>query len=275
MEVLNKDKWLSINQREDVEALRNYILNNFKDLSFKENTHQYFLNGKELQSVTKLIHRFQIPFNQKEKAQETFERNFDNPESKYYQKTVKEILTEWKKINKESTDKGHKNHNMGENCFYLLTEQYDKIDRELVDGNLIPLDQEEENVIRFFNDLPLNYIPLLAEARVYEEEKEYSGTFDLLMVYDNGKKLSQNLILGDFKTNKDLFKNFQEQKLLYPFENLLDSPYSTYIIQLSAYQIPLSNIGLKVIDRRLIYLRGENYSMYRLPDVTQKLINVL
>ena len=55
-------------------------------------------------------------------------------------------------------------------------------------------------------------------------------------------------------TNKDLYKNFKEEKLLAPFQDLLDMPLSIYKLQLSLYQICLEKIGLKTIARRIMWL---------------------
>lgn len=275
MVILNKNKYLYINNREDVKQLREYIVNSFKDLVFIEETHQYFLNGKELDSVTNVCHKFKLPFNKKEKAQGCYEKYFNNPSSQYYQMTTDEILEAWKKNSENACNHGHKNHTFGEDCFYLLTEQYDKILTPLVDGNLIAKTQEEINIVNFYNELSEKCIPILCETRGYYEEKGYSGTFDILFAYDNGGKLSQNLIIKDWKTNKNLFNQFNGEMLLYPFENLPADNFHIYTIQLSLYQLFLENIKCKVIARRLLYLTGNDYTVYKLQDVTKQLKNVL
>lgn len=66
-------------------------------------------------------------------------------------------------------------------------------------------------------------------------------------------------------TNKDLYKNFMGKTLLYPFNELLDMPLSTYKLQLSLYQSCLEKIGLKVIARKLLWLK---------PDGTYDKINL-
>ena len=47
-------------------------------------------------------------------------------------------------------------------------------------------------------------------------------------------------------------------------------------LQLSCYQIPLEDIGLKVIGRRIIWLKDDGtYEKISLQDVTQKLRKTL
>lgn len=56
------------------------------------------------------------------------------------------------------------------------------------------------------------------------------------------------------------------------FDNLLDSPYNKYQLQLSFYQILLEQIGLKVSSRKLIWLRPTGkYELYNTEDYTDVL----
>ena len=64
--------------------------------------------------------------------------------------------------------------------------------------------------------------------------------------------------------------------MFHPFEDLDDESLGSYVLQLSAYQIPLEDIGLKVVGRRIIWLKPDGtYEKISVPDVTQKLRNVL
>ena len=76
----------------------------------------------------------------------------------------------------------------------------------------------------------------------------------------------------DWKTNEDLYKNFKEQKLLTPFDELPDMPLSLYKLQLSLYQICLENIGFLVKDRRVLWLKPEGiYDKIRFEEFTKTL----
>ena len=64
--------------------------------------------------------------------------------------------------------------------------------------------------------------------------------------------------------------------LLEPFSNLWDESQSLYTLQLSAYQIPLEDMGLKVIARRLIHLKDNgDYELVPIEDKTKELRDVL
>lgn len=272
----NKDKWLDIYNLPKYETIRQKILTEFDGLTFVEEGHRYFLRGKEMECVSNVAHRFQEHIDSVKLATETYERNFYKPTSKYYQMTVEQILESWKKISNEACSTGTFHHEFGESCFYYMIGQYDKIlpdfkDRLTDDGGFMAIHPKEEAIVKFYEEIPQCIVPILAETRVFVEydKSGYAGTFDILFYYDAelaGKPNNNSgLLVLDFKTNKDLYKNFNEQKLLPPFDGLLDMPLSTYKLQLSLYENALHKIGLKVVGRRILWLK---------PDSTYEKINL-
>lgn len=266
MILYNKDKWLDIWKNSKYEEIRNKILSSFNELRFVEDGHRYFVGDRELECVSNVTHIFKPHVDVDELAEATFKRRFNDANSKYYQMTKEEILKEWKKINNEACNMGTERHEFGESCFYYMTGQYDKIlptfkDRLREDGGFESTNGREDAVVKFFSDLPRCVVPILAETKVYVVEKEYAyaGTFDILFYYDatlDGKDDSKSgLFVMDYKTNKDLYKNFNNERLLKPFEGLLNMNVSLYKLQLSLYQMALENIGLKIVARRLLWLK--------------------
>lgn len=65
--------------------------------------------------------------------------------------------------------------------------------------------------------------------------------------YKDAKDDSKSgLVIFDFKTNEDLYSEYNRtfNKTFYkPFDNLTDESLSSYILQLSCYQIPLEDMG--------------------------------
>ena len=262
----NKNKWLDIYHLPKYQAIRDKILTTFQGLTFVEEGHKYFLNGKEMECVSNVAHMFQEHIDTIKLATETYERNYNKPTSKYFQMTVEQIVESWKKISNEACTTGTFHHEFGESCFYYMIGEYEKIlpefkDRLTEDGGFKALYPKEEAVVRFYEEIPKCIVPILAETRVFVEygKAGYAGTFDILFYYDaeiDGKSSTNNgLMVLDFKTNKDLYKNFKEQKLLPPFDGLLDMPLSTYKLQLSLYENALYKIGLKVVGRRILWLK--------------------
>ena len=74
-------------------------------------------------------------------------------------------------------------------------------------------------------------------------------------------------------TNKAITNAFARSRnefMYHPFEKLISEPQGEYTAQLSTYQIPLEDLGLKVIDRRLIWLKPDGtYEKIPLPDITK------
>lgn len=281
MILYNNNKWLDIWENEKYKQIREKILNSFNELVFVDEGHKYFVGDRELLSVSVVTHLFKEHFDSETKAVETSERNWDNPNSKYYRMTPEEILSQWKEKSENACTHGTEVHEFGESCFYYMTGQYDKILPEFKcrltsDGGFESKSPKEDAVVKYYQDLPLCYIPILAETKVYDTILGYAGTFDILFYYDatlDGKSdKNSGLIIMDWKTNEDLYKNFKEQKLLTPFDELPDMPLSLYKLQLSLYQICLENIGFLVKDRRVLWLKPEGiYDKIRFEEFTKTL----
>lgn len=283
MILYNKDKWLDIWKLPKYEEIRNKILSSFNELVFVEDGHKYFVGDRELECVSNVTHIFKPHVDTNELAEATYKRRFNDANSKYYQMTKEQILAEWEKINHEACSMGTERHEFGESCFYYMTGQYDRIlpafkDRLREDGGFESKNGREDAVVKFFTDLPKCIVPILAETKVYVVEKEYAyaGTFDILFFYDaeldNKDASKSGLFVMDYKTNKDLYKNFNNERLLKPFEGLLNMNVSLYKLQLSLYQMALENIGLKIVARRLLWLKDTGkYDKINLESYTKVL----
>jgi hypothetical protein len=261
---------------------RKKILDSFKDIEFIEDTHQYFLpqkdgTKKELTSVSVTIEKFVPYVDWDEKA-----------ESKALKLgiTTEELKEQWLYNNHLATTSGSVVHEYAEMLGHLVQghpeEINDRFKMQYECGYLFPASPKQQAALTFHEDLfVINSIyPVLEEARVYSEELGYSGTFDKLIYFkhptDNEKS---GWIIVDYKTNASLYNDFARsngQYMLPPFNDMIDEALSHYTCQLSAYQIPLENIGLKIIARRIIWLKPDGtYEKISLPDVTKKLREAL
>lgn len=222
----------------------------FKGLEFEEETHKYLFNSKPIKvSVSGVISNYYEKFDSEFFAQKVADRDG---------KTKEEVLQEWKDIAKQGTDLGSRVHLFGE--FYPF------------DRTMVPKDGYEEAIVKFWNNLPEHIVPIMMELRMVHKEYLFAGTADILLY--NTK--TDTFIIGDYKTNKDLFKNFKGKKMLGPFRELLDCSFNKYQLQLSYYQLLFEQLGLKVSGRKLIWLLPNgNYEMYDLTDYTEVLKNDL
>jgi hypothetical protein len=218
----------------------------FGGLILDESTHTYYLKDKPLKSsVSGLIKNFypKTDFSTKTKGTE-LRLNISK----------EEVLKMWRVHNLEAITRGNRVHIFGENYPYNKT--------------LIPSCPQELAVKKFWDDLPKHIILVGVEIRMYHKTYLFPGTMDILL-YDT---IKNHYIIADYKTNKDLLKNFNGQKLYSPFSHLLDSPLNHYQIQLSFYQILLEQAGIHVGERKIIHLDLEgNYQMWDTEDLTSTL----
>lgn len=273
----NKNKWLDVWFLPKYQRMRDKITETFKDIVFDEEPHKYYVNGKEITCVSNVTHIFKPPFNQLEKAEGCYQKYYDKEGHMYYHMTVDEILHFWDVNNKQSTTDGTNRHNFGESCFYYMTGQYDKIypefkDRLTEDGGFEARFPKEVAIVKFWEELPVCFIPILCENKVYREDLNYSGTFDILFFYDaelDGKTADKSgFCIFDYKTNKNLYNQFGGETLLPPFEDMPNMDLSLYKLQLALYELALRAIGMKIIDRRLIWLKpDETYEKIRLESM--------
>lgn len=270
----------------EVTKIRSKILDEFKGLEFIEEGHKYFLDGKQLPSVSEVTHKFcQYPFDEKAQAERYAEKHGE---------TAQYWLDEWKFKNLKATTSGTLVHEYGESLGWLRNGHPELITNSckckyIKDKKwLIPTRPKEEAILKFYDELHPSLHFVLAETKVYTGKnrklthlkQDYCGTFDLLMYYKDEKDKSKDgLVILDFKTNKELKKDYSRENgkfLLPPFSDLWEEPLSYYTAQLSCYQIPLEDIGLNVIARRIIWLKDDGtYELIPLPNVTDRLREVL
>lgn len=270
----------------EVTKIRNKILREFDGLVFIEEGHKYFLDGVQLPSVSEVTHKFcAYPFNDKEQAERYAETHGE---------TAQYWLDKWKFTNLVATTSGTLTHEYGEGLGWLKNGHPEFLPdsckpKYVKEKNwLIPTRPKEEAVLKFYNELNPNLHFVLAETKVYTGKnreltnlkQDYCGTFDILFYYKDPEDESKSgLCIFDFKTNKELKKDYSREygkMLLPPFTDLYEEPLSYYTAQLSCYQIPLEDIGLKVIARRIVWLKDDgNYELIGLQNVTDRLRSVL
>ena len=272
----------------EVTKARELILSSFENLQFVEDVHKYYINrdGKdcELPSVSSIIHQFEP------------ETDWDEVKKKYAEKnglTVEQVTKNWHENNIISTTRGSITHFWGENAMNLMLGYKDKVKENMPmhftnDGYLIPYSKKEEAIEQFYSEILWNdnVFPVIPEAKVYANlndtfkfKTEYAGTFDILLAYRYKGEIV--FAIYDFKTNKSLYNDFNRKNnvlLKEPFDklNLIVEPLSMYTLQLSLYQLALMQLGLKVVDRKLVWLKDDGkYEKIQTKDVTKELIEFL
>lgn len=218
----------------------------FKGLEFSRPEHRYYVNGEPLrESVSAVVKRFYKPFEGEKIAKRISVIKGVPPE---------QLLRDWKQICDEACERGTLTHAFAEEYF---------------DGRRVKTDTGlEESVVNFWGSIPDYMQPAFSELQMYHRKHLFAGTSDLIL----RDKRNDSFTIVDYKSNKDLFKNYQGQTMLGMFENYLDTPYNRYSIQLGLYQLLFEQTGFRVNGRKLVWLQehGE-YEVHDTEDVSKKL----
>ena len=239
------------------------LIEHFDTLVFDEPSHTYKSGGIGLTPVSNFIKKFVKPFDIDKIA----------PFSAFKEGvTVEEIKAKWDKIRIEACDNGTRVHDFGERYVINKFNVFSKLKFSSVLQHLKndeKLNNKELAVVKFWNNKPDYYVPVALELRMFCVELGIAGTADIILLDTR----DNTLVIGDYKTNKDLFKQYKDQKLLGIFRDMNDCPYSKYKIQLSTYQVLLELTGYKVSRRFLVWLKEDaEYEVFDTSDITDKII---
>lgn len=266
-----------------VEETRRHILREFEDLEFYEDGHIYLLHGQSLNSVSGIGHRFiREPFDEQKQAERYALR---------HGQTADYWIMQWKQNSFRATTLGTKTHEFGESLGYLKAGHPELI-RDSIKPQympaynyLAPIHPKEEAIVQFMQDMPASMHLVLNETKVYSGKnprKERNlqelicGTFDMLYYYDgDGDESKAGFMVLDYKTNNSLYSEFNQRyhkTLLPPFDDMIEEDLSLYTIQLSLYALMLQDIGIPIIDRRIVWLNNEGqYQLISVNDVSEYL----
>ena len=211
-------KWDKYYNLPEIVEIRQKILDTYTNkLIFLEEPHEYYLDGVQYMCVSDVTHKYK-PITSEQMAENCVKKwkRDQDPSYKYYGLTKEEILAQWAVKSGHACEFGTEVHAFGESMFYYMTEQYDKIlpecQHKFVDGRPHPSNPQEEAIVKFWDDIPETFVPVLAETKVFNRNgTPYAGTFDILFYYVNEYCPSKSgLVIFDYKTNEDLFKNFRQ-----------------------------------------------------------------
>ena len=263
-----------------IENARNYILDKFKDLEFLEKSHQYFIGEEEYKPVSYIISNWERPFNSNLQSKLFAEKNNLKQE---------DVLDQWKYTNLRATVTGSLVHEFAESYGWLKAGFPDKISSlcqpaYIKDKQwLIPTRHKEVAAKTFLDTILKDNVYFVgAEFKMHSGymgiKTRMAGTFDLLTYYDNPNGQG-GFILCDYKTNKELMKDYSREHNIVmkePFSDLIDEPLGHYTLQFAAYQSMLESIGIPIIGRVLIWLKDdETYETFRIEDKSKLFIQQL
>lgn len=237
----------------------------FQDFKFFEEDHHYEYKGERIGiSVTRLIEEYCNEFDS-----ETIAERVANKENK----TVQQVLDEWKHKNKVSCEKGHFGHEFSQSL-WSGNKYIENISPELIEVKEL-LKPIKKQAINFYNDYKDRLEHLTDEFVVGSIEFDVCSAIDHLFV----NKLTGGLVLVDYKTNSDIHKSEKYAKnMKIPLSHLKDFTLIHYYIQLSIYKFLIEKYtGLKVSEMFIVWFSEniENYEIIEIPYLEKEVIKIL
>jgi hypothetical protein len=238
----------------------NELFTTFNDITFYDEPHKYFLNSKELISVTTLIHKYQEEF------QEDYWSNY---KSEQFHISQKEILRAWNFINKKGIIKGSAIHDYAQNLFENKKFEYPR-DIIVNEFGFDPVINEynitKKHVDKFYNDVHGKLIPIRTEMIVYDKESLIGGMLDILFYNIKAKEFQ----IWDNKTNKDFTFEMKSRHLLNELYVLEDCDLELYSLQLGLYKYIIEkNISIKLGKSYIIWF-SHNNSTYQIIEAKDR-----
>ena len=198
-------------------------------------------------SISSVIEMISPPFDQDSVAQKTFDKNFNNPESKYYQMTKEQIIESWEEKGATSRYYGS---SLDDYIGLRLTGHPNDVEifkMDKVDG-----DKRMEGLCESFDKFysqyvqngPLEYVDreqyLYYPIDIDGETWYIRGRFDCIF-WNNEKK---HYVIVDWKSNGeiDIKPNKWTGKLLGPAKNLYDLSGNKYTTQVFFYKLSLERL---------------------------------
>jgi hypothetical protein len=233
----------------DLQFVPPKLFTTFNDVTFFDVPHKYFLDGKELISVTTLIHKYQEDFD---------EEYWSDYKSNQYHITQTQVKRAWNFINKKGTIKGSAIHDYAENLFQNKVFEY-PLHTIMDEFGFDPVWNEyqttKKHVEKFYKDVHGKLIPIRTEFVVYDRESLIGGMLDMLF-YNVKKKEFQ---IYDWKTNKKFSREEHGRHLLNELCMIEDCDMEVYSLQLELYKYIIEkNTGIKLGKSYLVWFSHNN-----------------
>jgi hypothetical protein len=237
----------------------NKLFTSFNEVTFHDEPHKYYVDGKELISVTTILHRYQEEF------QEDYWSNYKAEE---YALTQREVLRAWEFINKKGTIKGSAIHDYAENLFQNKVFPYPKqliLDEFGFDPILPEYLMTKNHVDNFYKDVQGKLIPIRTEMVVYDKESLIGGMLDIMFYNIKAKEFQ----IWDWKTNKKFDKEMKSRHFHDELFMLEDSDLEIYSLQLAMYKLIIEkNTGVKLGKSYVVWFshNNDNYEIIETRD---------
>ena len=237
----------------------------FGDFKFYEDGHYYKYKGKDVGiSVTRFIEEFTNEFDSQAVAEKVAIR--DN-------KSIEEVLDEWEYKNKFSVHKGSTCHEFIQSRWSGEVWQEDHFDNSKEYEEAIEIIQWQANEFRIDYKDKLELVA--NEYIIGSYDFDIASAIDSIFI----NKLTGGLVLVDYKTNTDIYKNERYAKdMKVPLQHLKDTTINHYFIQLSIYKYIVEKYtDLQFEDMFIVWFseNNENYEIIEVPYLKNEVEKIL
>lgn len=225
-------------------------------------------------SISSILDQVKGEFNKGEVVLKTYNKHFNNPKSKYYQKTVEQILEMWKESGSTSLSNG----SLLDDYIGMVLRDEDTSLWELdnwYDNELLKHKCSEAKIL--LEKLKLAGFDFICREQelfyiLNHEGTQYlvHGRFDALFSFIKDNNFFLYLI--DWKNTEKIEFTNRFQKLLGPCKSLDDASGNLYILQLYFYKYCLEyTFGIKFpINISIVQFPSTQHKIYASPHVISK-----
>ncbi len=237
----------------------------FGNFKFFEEDHHYEYKGQRVGiSVTRLIEDYTNEFDADTIAEKVALKE---------NKSVQDVLDEWKTKNLISCEKGHLGHLYAQNL-WTNTNTLEEI-KNVSSGIKTLLEPILKQADNFYQDYKERLEHLADEFIIGSEEYDIASAIDHLFI----NKLTGELVLVDYKTNSDIHKNEKYAKnMKVPLTNLKDFTLNHYYLQLSIYKYIVEKYtNLEISEMFIVYFSEniDNYEIIEIPYLKEEVEKIL
>jgi hypothetical protein len=240
------------------------LVESFSHVKFFEREHYYEINGERCPlSVSKLISKYEKPFNSEQLAKKVAQRDGF---------LVEDVLNKWENLKNYSCHKGSEFHLFVENYLErrqiplnrgafinFISNEKNQYDEKDVEKYYTEMAHLINNFKSFYEWWKQDHVLIKSEFVVGDKETKLCGTIDNLSY----NKKTKQFVLFDYKTNKEIKrKNKYGEYMLEPFKHIPKCEYSKYSLQLWLYQLIIErNTPFKVSDAYIVWIGDSDYEL--------------
>jgi len=237
----------------------------FGDFKFFEEDHHYEYKGRKVgTSVTSYYAQYENKFDAEAIAEKVAIKE---------NRSIQDVLDEWKRKNEFACAKGSTCHEYVQSLWSGDEWVFKEFDKSKNYETAVDLIQNQAN--NFYDDYKDRLEHLADEYVIGSEEYDIASAIDHLFI----NKLTGGLVLADYKTNSDLYKNDKYAKQMkVPLTHLKDNTLTHYYLQLSIYKYIVEKYtNLKIEEMFIVYMSEniENYEIIETPYLKEEVELIL